>query len=449
MNGNQKILAAGLILGVIAAACSSAASPTATPVPPTVPPPPTATAPPASPTAAALAEPTADPPRPAGATPVPTPAPTAVPARLAPALSADLSPEDVEQIRYYRRLGWTRTDFNKFSVDYGDIITAQVKDGIRSVDEPLFESFAEGDAWLPENVPVLGVEIGGQARAYPLAILTWHEIVNDTIGGVPIAATFCPLCNAAVVFERTVNGQVLEFGVSGNLINSDLVMFDRQTDSWWQQVTGEAIVGELTGERLTVLPASIVSYGDFKAAFPDGLVLSRQTGHEARYGNIYGSNPYVGYDAKDETPFLFRGRRDDRLQMMERIVGISVDGEDIAYPFEVLQAQGVVNDTVGGAPVVVLWRAGTTSALDARSIADSRDVGSTGVYTPVVEGQLLTFAASEDGFVDEQTGSTWNIFGHATAGPLSGQRLLPIVHADHFWFAWAAFRPDTAVYSSG
>ncbi len=353
----------------------------------------------------------------------------------------------MEKIQFYRGLGWTQTDFNKFSVDYNDIITAQVMDGIPSVDRPVFESFAEGDEWLPDSVPVLGLELGGEARAYPLAILTWHEIVNDTIAGVPIAATFCPLCNSAIVFERTLDNLVLEFGVSGNLINSDLVMYDRQTESWWQQITGEAIVGELTGERLTVLPASTVSYGDFKAAFPDGVVLSRMTGHEARYGSIYGDNPYVGYDDKDQTPFLFRGKRDDRLRMMERIVAISIDGQDIAYPFEILRAEGAVNDTVAETPVVVLWKAGTNSALDARSIANSMDVGATGVYSRNVGEQVLTFTASGDGFVDEETGSTWDLFGRATDGPLSGQQLEPIVHADHFWFAWAAFKPGTSVYT--
>ncbi|MGH2602162.1 MAG: DUF3179 domain-containing protein, partial [Dehalococcoidia bacterium] len=180
---------------------------------------------------------------------------------------------------------------------------------------------------------VIAFEHAGDARAYPLAILIWHEIVNDTVGGLPVTVTFCPLCNTAIVFDRRLDGQVLDFGTTGNLRHSDLVMYDRQTESWWQQVTGEAIVGELTGKQLTFLPAVIVAWSEFKAAYPQGQVLSSETG----FLRDYGQNPYTGYDDADESPFLFRGTADGRLPPKERVVTVSLGGEDVAYPWPVLE----------------------------------------------------------------------------------------------------------------
>lgn len=340
--------------------------------------------------------------------------------------------------------GWS-TDFYKHSVSYDEIVQAQRKDGIRSIDEPKFEDFDGAARWIRDREPVLAVEINGDARAYPLGILLWHEIVNDTIGGVPVAVTFCPLCNTALVFGRELDGRVLEFGVSGNLRNSDLIMFDRQTESWWQQVTGEAIVGELLGSQLRFLASSLVSFEDFRNGFPDGQVLSRDTGSLFGAQN-YGLNPYQDYDNKRNTPFLFFGERDARLPLMERVVGLNVGGSAKAYPFDGLQEQRVIHDEVGGRQVVVFWKAGTTSALDDAIIAFSNDIGATGVFDPVVDGQRLTFEADGDGFIDEETGSVWNIFGKAESGPLQGERLEPIIHTNHFWFAWVAFSPDTLIY---
>jgi hypothetical protein len=221
------------------------------------------------------------------------------------------------------------------------------------------------------------------------------------------------------------------------------VMWDRQTESWWQQVTGEAIVGALSGARLTTVPAGINSFADFRATFPDGKVLSRETGHSRAYGR----NPYAGYDNVDSSPFLFAGRTDGRLRPMERVVTVSLDGEDAAYPFALLEQHRAVHDTVGNTPLVVLFRKGTASALDSGSIAASRDVGSSGVFEPAVGGRALTFRADGDRLLDRETGSEWNTLGQATGGPLAGQRLRPVVSGNHFWFAWSVFRPQTRVWS--
>ena len=279
----------------------------------------------------------------------------------------------------------------------------------------------------------------GDVRAYPLQILTWREIANDVVGGRAIAVTFCPLCNSSLVFDREVLGATMCFGVSGNLRNSDLIMWDDVTESWWQQLTGEAIVGDLAGYALEALPAQLIGYGEFKSSFPNGVVLGRDTG----FRRDYGRNPYPGYDSASGSPFLCRGRVDDRLRAGERVVAIALGGEAAAYAFTHLQDVGVVNDVVGGLPVVVLWSPETASALDARSIADAKAVGSGVAFGREVAGRTLTFEPGDGAFTDRETGSTWSIAGEAVAGPLEGVQLLPVVHANHFWFAWAAFYPET------
>ena len=343
--------------------------------------------------------------------------------------------------------GWS-TDFSIASVDFGEFLGGgPPKDGIPSIDEPRFESIANAQAWLAPTSPVISLEVGGSARAYPMAILIWHEIVNDTLGGVPVVVTFCPLCNTALVFERTLDGTVHDFGTTGNLRFSDLVMYDRQTESWWQQATGEAIVGTLTGKKLTFLAAQIVSLADFAAAYPDGDVLSRDTGNERDYGR----NPYPGYDNANERPFLLSGEIDGRLAPKERVVTIDRGGSTIAIPLAALEAAGVIEIATAPEPVVAFWAPGTASALDAATIDAGRDAGATGVFVPIADGQRLTFARTggRDGAItDAETGSTWAVTGQATSGPLAGSQLEPVVHGDHFWFAWAAFQPETEIWSA-
>ena len=349
---------------------------------------------------------------------------------------------DLETLFTQRLSGQWDTDFTIHSVDLGEFVSGgPPKDGIRSLDDPPFESVSEADGGLEAREPVIVVEINEDARAFPLRILTRHEIANTTIGDTPVTVTFCPLCNSAITFKRELNGVVHDFGVSGFLRNSDLVMYDRQTETWWQQFTGEAIVGVQTGALLDIVPSSLVSWDDFKVAHPDGQVLSQDTG----FGADYGFNPYIGYDS-DENPFLFRGEFDDRLSPIERVVAVDLNGEAVAYPFTALEEQRVVADTVGGEDIVVFHQLGTASALDDSDVAGGRDVGASGVFRPVANGQTLTFRAEGDDIVDNETNSTWSILGIATDGPLAGEELEPVVHGDHFWFAWAAFNPDTRVF---
>jgi hypothetical protein len=313
-------------------------------------------------------------------------------------------------------------------------------DGIPSIDDPKFIGVDEVD-FLEENEPVLAVDIDGDVRAYPVQILMWHEIVNDTVGGVPVAVTYCPLCNSAVAYDRRVDGQVLEFGTSGLLWNSALVMYDRQTETLWSHFTGQGIVGELTGTEIEKFPVATVAWGAWRDANPDGLVLSRDTG----FDRAYGRNPYPGYDDVTSQPFLFEGDVDGRYTAMTRIVGIEVGDDALGVPLITLQEERVVAADVGGTDVVIFWEPGTASALDASDVAGGDDIGATAVFVPGVDGRSLTFSATDDGFVDDETGSTWNLFGRAIDGPLAGSALEAIPHVDTFWFAWSAFRPDSAI----
>jgi hypothetical protein len=316
------------------------------------------------------------------------------------------------------------------------------KDGIPAIDKPKFVGPDKAEQWLKAKEPVISLVVDGQAKAYPLQILIWHEIVNDRIGDIPVIVTFCPLCYSAIVFERTVDGKEYSFGASGMLRHSNLVMYDRQTESLWQQLTGETIVGDMVGSTLKSIAAQIISFEQFRAAYKDGLVLSRETGFRRNYG----SNPYVGYDDISKRPFLFRGKTDGRLPPMEKVVAVTIDGQSKAYPYAVTRQRRVVNDKVGGRQVVVFHTDGAASALDRPKIAGSREVGSTGVFDRKLDEYLLSFRYDEGRFYDDQTDSVWDITGRAIEGPLNGRQLTPLAHGDYFAFAWLVFRSETKIY---
>lgn len=349
---------------------------------------------------------------------------------------------------------------------------------------PQFVPQAEA-AWLADEEPVIALNLSGESRIYPLQILTWHEIVNDTLGGVPVAVTFCPLCNSALAFDRRVplsneasttvqelnpevnlvplregylaayarqqdetvavaGGLEVTFGVSGLLHNSNLLMFDSHSSTLWSQLIGEAVVGSLTGTTLLRYPAPIISFEEARATFPEALVLSHDTG----FSRAYGQNPYVGYDDVDSPAFLFSGVTDGRLPPKERVITFELGAEVAAYPFAELAAARVVNDEVGGQSVAIFWAEGTRSALDASSIAEGRDVGAANVFKRQLNGRTLTFAWDGDVFRDRETGSQWTLLGKAVAGELAGAQLTPVVHDNTLWFAWAAFKPETRIYGA-
>ncbi|GMQ95964.1 MAG: DUF3179 domain-containing protein [Gammaproteobacteria bacterium] len=340
-------------------------------------------------------------------------------------------------------LEWPNTDFDNTLVDLREILSGgPPKDGIPPIDDPKFDSVGEADKWLNPREPVAVVSIDGETRAYPIQILIWHEIVNDSIAGVPVSVTFCPLCNSTIVFDRRSDGEILDFGTTGRLRKSNLVMYDRQTESWWQQFDGKAIVGKKAGTVLDRVPASIVAYEDFRSAYPDSRVLSRRTG----YSRAYGNNPYRGYDSIDDQPFLFFDPTDPRLPPMERALNVSIGNTHKLYPFSVFEKVPVINDQVEDMPVVVFSRRGTLSALDDSVIADSRQVPSATAYDRRLDGKVMSFEMRDGYVVDRQSGTRWNLFGTGIDGPLSGRQLEPAPGGVHFAFAWLAFNPESQIY---
>lgn len=336
------------------------------------------------------------------------------------------------------------TNLEKKNVDLSEIIGGGPgKDGIPSIDNPSFVSQEEASEWLDDREPVISLVINGEARAYPIQILMWHEIANDELGGVPVSVTFCPLCYSAIVFDRRLDGEVYEFGVSGMLRHSDMIMYDRTTESLWQQFSGEALVGDLTGEELTILPSQLISFEQFRETHPDAKVLSRDTGHRRNYGE----NPYAGYDDINSSPFLMNSEDiSDKLPPMEKIIGVRSDNEQIGYPYSKTIEKRVLHDQIDGDPIVIFHLDGMASALDNRRIGNSRDDGATGVFSPIVDGEKLTFEFIDGKVIDKQTGSTWNISGKATSGPMKGEQLETMLYGDYFAFAWLVFYPDTKIY---
>lgn len=260
------------------------------------------------------------------------------------------------------------------------------KDCIPSLDKPKFESVSAADRWLKPDDVIFSLNYKGESRAYPQRILNWHEIVNDVAAGDPIAITFCPLCGSALAFDRRVEGQVLEFGVSGKLKNNDLVMYDRQTDTLWQQITGEAIVGKLKGEKLKQISLDGLRWEQFVQENPQGKVLSRETG----FSRDYSTYPYGTYEQDRETLFPVEGGPDETIHPKSVVYGIEVLGRFKAYPEDKLKKQKV-KDLVDNVAVEIADKNGdvTVKRLD------------------------------------------------------TGEEIVPV---RLFWFAWKAFHPETELY---
>jgi len=257
---------------------------------------------------------------------------------------------------------WPDTDFSRLAVDLNEVMSGgPPRDGIPAILEPTFRRVPDKTG-LEDREPVMTyVPDSGPARAYPIRYLMWHEIVNDVVGNRPIAVTFCPLCNTGMVFDARVDGRALTFGVSGLLRHSDMIMYDHQTESWWQQATGGGIAGAMTGQRLAQLPAWMESWAAFRAAHPDGIVLA-----EPDWPRAYGQNPYANYDTS--RPFLYRGENPPHgIPPLERVVRVG----ERAWPLTRLRAEGRIAE----AGLVLTWTEGQASALDTAEIARGREVG--------------------------------------------------------------------------
>lgn len=306
-------------------------------------------------------------------------------------------------------------------------LRARLLDAIPPIDRPVYGDVSASD-WLAPNDLVVGYIAGGETYAYPFKILNFHEIVNDEIDGVPVLISYCPLCRSAIVYDRRVGGEILSFGNTSALFESDLVMVDRNTGSYWWQVAGSAIVGPLTDTVLEPLPSVVATWKDWTSQHPDTRVLTRDTG----YSRPYEQDSFAGYaDAVDAGRFPFpvgEAARDDRLQPSALVVGVILDRVARAYPVEGMT--DAINDEVGGEPIVVFPIEGGAA-----------------VFSAVVDGETLEFLRTDARFVDSATGSIWTPAGVAVSGWHTGAALDPVPSRTTFWFAFVGAFPDVQVHT--
>ena len=300
------------------------------------------------------------------------------------------------------------------------------KDGIPSIDNPKFAPVSESQ-FVPDTTFVIGLDINGEKRAYPLFIMVWHEIVNDRVGGVPVAVTYCPLCFTNQVFERVIDGKEVEFGTSGKLYNSNLVMYDRLTDSYWSQALGVAITGELTGYELKRIPFDVISWADWKTLHPDTLVLTTETGHIRSYG----VDPYGDYYTDPRILFPVE-HEDDRMHPKELILGFHESDVYKAYKQDDVESAIVINDIFNNKPMMLV----------------SLFSGDSRAFDRTVNDKVLTFDFVDNVIIDLESKSKWNYDGVAISGSMEGIQLVRLPFNPGFWFQWVAFHPDTEVYES-
>ena len=308
-------------------------------------------------------------------------------------------------------------------------------DGIPSIDNPKFISVQEASKFLEDSELVLGLNINGDIRAYPLQILVWHEIVNDKVGGMPVAVTYCPLCFTNQVFNRTIENvqeEVVEFGTSGKLYNSNLVMYDRTSKSLWSQALAEGIVGKHAGTKLERVPFDIAYWKEWKQLYPDSKVLSRDTGSNRPYG----ADPYGDYYTNSDVLFPV-SNSDDRLGLKEIVVGFENKEQHKAYRLQEIENKKVINDQVNGKPIALF------------SLYPFMVRG----YDPIVveDGEQkialqFNYNSENNKFIDKQTGSVWNFEGKAISGQMKGKQLTRLPFDEGFWFEWVAFHPKTEIY---
>ncbi len=300
------------------------------------------------------------------------------------------------------------------------------KDGIPSIDKPKFLPLEEA-TFMQDGDIVVGLQHNGITKAYPLKILVWHEIVNDEIGGLPVAVTYCPLCFTNMVFERTIDGNVVEFGTSGKLYNSNLVMYDRLSDSLWSQAMAKGIVGKYSGYELKRVPFDLAYWKEWKDLYPNALVLSTDTGSTRPYD----TDPYGNYYTTPEIYFPVE-HRDDTLGPKELVMGLEDNSNYKAYKLNDIENKKVINDSVGEKKVLFV----SLYPFMVRS------------YDRILDGNVLEFQLDNNKLIDKQTGSEWNFEGQAISGSLKGKQLARLALDPSFWFSWAAFHPDTELYGA-
>lgn len=321
------------------------------------------------------------------------------------------------------------------SINTGDELSAYTEnlvsgnsppDGIPPIDQPQFVSVEQADTFLVAEEPVFIVTVNGETKIYPQQILVWHEVVNDSVGGKNVSVSYSPLTGTVVGYQSQSDEVSTDFGTSGYILNSNIVLYDRETGSLWPQIFGTAITGEARGSGVEMFPVAWSSWGDAKAAYPDAEVLSKNTGHVRSYGfDPYGS--YIGEGTYYDSGRVFFPlmHEDDRLSPKEVVVGVKGSGQ-VAVLKEKIRQDGAVHSVVGKVPIVAFWDDVLNTAR---------------IYSRDLDGEVLEFVQSGQNFVD-QNGDTWASDGTQRGGE---SELNWIPSFDSMWFAWSAFYPDSGL----
>lgn len=342
------------------------------------------------------------------------------------------------------------TDTSNHIVNYTELTVAAPKDAVKTLDFPVFITRDDALYNYYDYEPVIMIHINNEARAYPLSVLTLYELANDTIDGVPIMVTYCPMCNSEVVYNREVNTpsgtKQLTFGISGLLCHNDMIMFDRETESWWEQIMGNGIAGKYSGTDLEMIPAMLISVYDYFDRFPHGKILSPEymdayisTHHHRPFHNLEHHNSLIHkYYLPEET--------DPRLPPLEHVLDVHIENHDRIYPFHALAQQPVVNEIFGDIHIVIFYHGEMVSTLDKDDLSKSKHVGSATAFESRLNGVNYTFQKTGNYFTDDQTHSIWDITGYCKEGVLQGQQLWMLPQSNHFAFAYLAFFPDVEIF---
>lgn len=344
-----------------------------------------------------------------------------------------------------------RTDTSRKEIALSELTLATERDAVPTLSYPRFISKDDRHNHYYEFEPVIAIQFGGQAKAYPLSILTMYELANDSLGGYELMVTFCPMCHAAIVFNREVDVQgkkrLLNFHISGILMHNDMVMYDSETESWWEQLMGSAIVGEMAGTTLEFMPSMLISVKDFFDRFPGGKIMSSE-GIKIVKQHHHKPFHHLEHDSVHMLPeFYLPEKTDPRLPPLERVLDIHVDEHVTIYPYHILAQKQVLNDSFDGLNFAIFYHGETVSALDEDKLKKSRHVGSATAFRSKVDNRVLTFVKDGNYFRDHQTGSLWDITGYCREGILKGKQMWLLPHSNHFAFAYLAFYPESEIYT--
>jgi hypothetical protein len=360
--------------------------------------------------------------------------------------SAGAQPANPKHLPYQ----WT-TDTSTHKVDLSELTIATIKDELPTLDYPKFIHRTDKLYNFYDHEPVIAITFSGQSKAYPLSLLTLFELSNDSLGGKQLMITYCPMCNAAIVYNRKVKKDgseyLLNFGISGLLMHNDMVMYDKETNSWWEQLMGSAIVGKMTGTDLEMMPALLISAKDYFDRFPQGEILSPEGIH--LLGKRHNHRPFHHLNHTDntlDTTFYLPEKVDPRLPPLERVLDIHTPDHTIIFPFHVLAEKQVVNEVSDKLHYTIFYHSETVTVLDEDKLSRSKKVGSATAFRSVQGKDTFTFTKAGDYFKDEQTGSTWDITGYCREGPAKGRQLWILPHSSHFAFAYLAFFPESIIY---